>query len=280
MYELVCNLGRENLVLDLGAGAGSFNYGATQAQVIALDACYPLRCQSDAGRIIGVSQAIPIKTGSVDVVISNHTLEHFENLSAALLEIDRILKPGGHLWAAVPDGSAFDDRLYRYLFAGGGHVNRFTLQSLIETVESQTHLRAAKYKKLYSGFVYLNPPASEKLVHYPYPARHLDKVPPRVLEFLLRWFNYLVRMADGMLGASLSLYGWGIVFRRSGETSNPARTEVKRVPRMPADTNVCFACGSGHQESVLLPILKAFLFFKFYNCPCCGKKNLFSRALE
>jgi hypothetical protein len=85
---------------------------------------------------------------------------------------------------------------------------------------------------------------------------------------------------DRVLGTSLSLYGWEIVFRSCGEKGGVAVKETGRISRIVADTNVCFSCGSINPESVLRPILRNFWLVKSYNCPSCGKTNLFSETLE
>src|SRR6476469_2809969 len=45
----------------------------------------------------------PIRTDSQDFVIANHLLEHCQNPIRALAEFDRVLKPGGILYLALPD---------------------------------------------------------------------------------------------------------------------------------------------------------------------------------
>jgi len=50
--------------------------------------------QSDA-------QAIPFPSASFDAVLANHMLYHVPNLSRALAELGRVLKPGGVLFAAT-----------------------------------------------------------------------------------------------------------------------------------------------------------------------------------
>ncbi len=47
------------------------------------------------------AQALPLGDASVDVVIANHMLYHLPDLSGALAEIRRVLKPGGHLCATT-----------------------------------------------------------------------------------------------------------------------------------------------------------------------------------
>jgi predicted SAM-dependent methyltransferase len=48
--------------------------------------------------------------GEVDFVIANHLIEHIEAPIAALLEWHRVLRPGGILFMAVPDGRVTFDR--------------------------------------------------------------------------------------------------------------------------------------------------------------------------
>jgi len=276
MDDLIRDLNAGCRVLDLGAGGGSFGYVSTAADVFALDLDFPASAQDCRGRSLGNSQQLPFLDQVFDVVVCNHTLEHFEGPEKALGEIGRVVKPGGHLWIAVPDGFGFDDHLYRWLFEGGGHVNRFSLETLVQMVEMDSSLRAIRYKRLHTGFVYLNPPDPAKLRHYPRRARRLARIIPRfTLVWSSRRLNWLVRVLDRWFGCSLSLYGFGVVFEsRGGELA--AKPLEESLPEIPADRNVCMACGCGHPSSGLRPILKGRLIWRSYVCPLCGAKNFFA----
>ncbi len=63
---------------------------------------------------------LPFADRTFDAVISNHSLEHFEDLAGALGEIGRVLKPSGAVHIVVPDASTFCHRGYRWLARGGG----------------------------------------------------------------------------------------------------------------------------------------------------------------
>ena len=278
MDDLVRDLPASALVLDLGASGGSFSYASTPARVMALDVAFPANPQETWARTLADSRSLPLKKNVVDVVVCNHTLEHFEDYEASIREIDRVLKPGGFLWAAVPDGFSLDDRFYRYMFEGGGHVNRFSLHSFVFTVESQTALRAQRYKKLHTGFVYLNPPDPVKIQYYPNRAQILGRIPVRLLRAILRWLNYLVRICDRLFGTQWSHYGWGIVFGSSKQQDSSQLSDLKNLASVPEDLNVCFSCGAGHPLPPLLNKLKRSLLWKTYVCPSCGTRNLFVRG--
>ena len=50
------------------------------------------------GILAGDARSIPLKTGSIDVVVSNSTLDHFQDkndLAVAFQELARVLRPGG-----------------------------------------------------------------------------------------------------------------------------------------------------------------------------------------
>ena len=277
MDHLVRPLSPAAVVLDLGAGPGSFSYAATEARVLAVDVDFPDAAQGAWARVLGDSGAIPLGEETVDVVVCNHTLEHFPDCRQAIREIDRVLRPGGSLWVAVPDSGCLDDRLYRFLFLGGGHVNCFSLASLVEAIETGTRLRTRSCKKLFTGFVYLNPPDPGKVQYYPPRAQLLARIPSRLLRTLLCWMNYAVRLVDRLLRTRLSQYGWGLVVRREDNSSGPV-TDLARLRMEAGDANVCFACGAGHVEATLKPF--RVLFRTCYECPNCGTRNLVSPLSE
>ncbi len=274
MDDLVRELSPQARVLDLGAGGGSFNYSSTAGQVVAVDLSFPAQPQPCLGRLIADSGALPLASASFDVVVCNHTLEHFESLNEAVGEINRVMRPGAFLWAAVPDGFSFDDRLYRWVFRGGGHVNQFSLRSFIQALEDGTQLQARRCKKLHTGFIYLKPPPPERLQHYPRRARPLGWIPPRLLEAFVRVLHYAVRRLDGWFQRSWSLYGWGVVFERVEAQEGLQPSSISQLEWIPPDINVCFSCGAGHPAASLIPRLDRFLLWKVYRCSC-GKRNFF-----
>ena len=245
MHELLSNLAAGAKVLDLGAGGGSFVSG----QAIRIDLEReslrgPSAVQADAA-------ALPFPESSFDVIISNHSLEHFGNLAGALAEIGRVIKPDGALYVAVPDARTFCDRLYRWLARGGGHVNAFcSAPELARKIARATGLPHVATRTLRASFSYLN-------------RKNRRTPPPRKLYLLgcgtetsLLALNALVRLSDRWLGTRLSIYGWAFY-------CGTIKTEIDRTTW----TDVCIRCGSGHPPSAAAGRL-------FYRCPQCGAPNV------
>src|SRR4051812_30871317 len=122
MHEILRHLPAGSFVLDLGCRTGSFPESDTAARVVRVD-----RDFGPGARFVqGDAAKLPFADGTFAAVISNHSLEHFDNLAGALSEIRRVISPDGALYIAVPDATTLTDRIYRWLASGGGHVNAFT----------------------------------------------------------------------------------------------------------------------------------------------------------
>ena len=62
-----------------------------------------------------INEGIPLKDESVDAIISQEGIEHFENQLSALQEFNRILKKGGSLIITTPNNSNMVGRLSYFL---------------------------------------------------------------------------------------------------------------------------------------------------------------------
>jgi len=93
------------------------------------------------GRILfGCADALclPFADESFDVVICSEVLEHIPNYIAAIAELSRVTKPGGHLCITVP--RAWPERICwwldsQYSKTPGGHIRIFTTSDLRREVE-------------------------------------------------------------------------------------------------------------------------------------------------
>jgi SAM-dependent methyltransferase len=263
VHEILRHLRAGEIVLDLGSKSGSFDTTSLLARTIRVDLCAP----APAKRVSAVradAARLPFRDSSFAAVIANHSLEHFQQLDAALAAAGRVLRTGGALFVAVPDASSLTDRIYRWLGRGGGHVNAFrSAADIIDRVTARTGLGYVGGRVLCSSLSFLNS------------RNHTAPAPRKLLllgggrESILRWLNRLFRIFDRWLGTRMSVYGWALYF---GSVPEPisSRTWV----------NVCVRCGAGCDSADLLAaglVRRRLLFARSYICPKCGASNFFYR---
>jgi SAM-dependent methyltransferase len=256
LEELFRELNFGSRVLDLGCAAGSFDSNACPGRVVRADLDAPAHLVHD-DFVRTDAAALPFPNGCFDVIVCNHSVEHFADLPAALAEIRRVLAPGGLLFVSVPDASTLTDRLYRWLARGGGHLNAFrSFAQLVSAVESGASLHLLSARVLCTSLSFLN-------------RRNHPSRPPRKLWLLgggaepaLRWLTRLFRLSDRWLGSRASVYGWRCTF---GPVAPPRTPECE-----PPWTNVCIRCGSGHPSDSLSRDGAS------YSCPNCRARNFFT----
>lgn len=254
-------------VLDVGSGAGSFAGYPVRCAVVAFDedvdafqtaASPPEGCY----RVFGKSHAMPFGAGAFDLVICHHVLEHVSQLEETLAEIRRVLKPGGRFYAAVPNGYGLCDGIYRWVFEGGGHVNRFERERFVKLIEGALDLRLARWQKLYSSYAYLW--RLGELMQAPPPGlsrrlRSIGRLPRRAIRLFQRTLYAAGRRCDRMFGTGLAVYGWAFYFEGSAGGA---------VREAPGYVNVCLSCGCGDPAASL-----ARLGPRRYRCSNCGHLN-------
>jgi Methyltransferase domain len=265
MLDLLGNLPAGARVLDIGAGPGSFRCRRTDLSVIRLDLERPHNL-SEGSYVLADAVSMPFAPASFDLVVSNHSLEHFIELEATVREIGRVMKPGGVLYVSVPDATTLTDRIYRWLGRGGGHVNPFRSPGEVAALVTRlTGLPLKSTTVLFSSLSFLN--------------RHNFVTPPprRIAlfafgnEFCIAVSMWILRGLDRRCGTRLSRYGWSFRFGN-----------VAAAKPVEAWINVCVRCGSGHSVPYLLkyaPIRKVAGLFRSYRCPACGGFNFLTPEL-
>ncbi len=96
-------LGKEQVVLDAGAGEARHKAYFARSQYIALDSCSGDLAWNYSGLDVrGNLQDLPLRSSSVDCVLCMVVLEHTRNPHQVILELARVLKPNGKLYMVVP----------------------------------------------------------------------------------------------------------------------------------------------------------------------------------
>lgn len=107
------------IVLDIasGEGYGSAILASAAHKVISIDISQEAishaqnRYQAENLTFItGACTAIPLKDSTIDVVVSFETIEHHDKHEEMMLEIKRVLRPGGLLILSSPDKFEYSDR--------------------------------------------------------------------------------------------------------------------------------------------------------------------------
>ena len=87
-------------VADVGAGTGIFAaawpvWGADTVVAVEVAEAMAREGRAAAPYALGQAEALPLATGSLDVVWMSATFHHFADQTAAVTEIDRVLRPDG-----------------------------------------------------------------------------------------------------------------------------------------------------------------------------------------
>jgi hypothetical protein len=186
-----------------------------------------------------------------------------------LAEIARVLAPGGRCFFSMPDGHGLCDAVYRFVFEGGGHVNRFRRAEVVRRIEQGAGVRLVRWQKLYSSFAYLrrlidllnaNPPGlAPRLVA-------LGRLPRWTLSFGQHALYVGTRLADTVFGGDSAIYGWAFFFERAPECS---------PQEQPGYVNVCLYCGVG-QAAADHPRVTRFRC----QCAACGRLYPYTRPFR
>ena len=126
-------------ILDAGCGPnGSYwwKQKPEEARMLALDLYHP-PSKLPANTTVRQQDILdyahePGTAGTFDRIVADHILEHISRPLDVVLGFNHLLRTGGLLHVGVPDCNQFTDRFYRLIHAGGGgHVSRFTRDSLV-----------------------------------------------------------------------------------------------------------------------------------------------------
>jgi 2-polyprenyl-3-methyl-5-hydroxy-6-metoxy-1,4-benzoquinol methylase len=133
--------------LDVGCSVGNLVVEASQlgfdAEGIDVDPVATEEARR-AGRPVRTARVEEV-TGTYDVVVANHVLEHIGDLSDFLAQVSRVLARDGRFFVFSPNHHGLIARLRRSRWMGwvpSEHVWHFTPETLASTVERASPLRA------------------------------------------------------------------------------------------------------------------------------------------
>jgi SAM-dependent methyltransferase len=164
----------------------------TRDQTIWADAQIELCGRAERVDVVANADVLPFESGSQGFVLTSHMLEHMFDPIAALLEWDRVLRPGGVIFAIVPKRDALESDKVRPLTS---------LQELIDRHEGRIPI-----------------PQRDDHQHWTVWTHHEGKALVRWMTANcgVRWKLLKVQATDDKVGN-----GWTIVIRKIGPRAVP-----------------------------------------------------------
>jgi SAM-dependent methyltransferase len=259
IHDWIAGMRPDQRVLDVGSGAGSFPGASFCCKIVTLDedpAVRPAVCAR--------ADAIPFANASFDLIVCHHALEHIDDIDTTLAEMARVLTPSGRCFFSFPNGYGFCDAIYRYVFEGGGHVNRLRKDQTVRLIEDRLGVRLVRWQKLYSSFAYLR--RLMDLLRDPPPGLQprllaIGRLPRQAIAGFQHLCYLSSRLIDSITGTGLSVYGWALFFERQPATP---------PDQQPGFINVCIYCGMGQPAATASRRLKLLC-----RCSSCGRSYPF-----
>jgi SAM-dependent methyltransferase len=237
-------------VLDLGCGPGSVPYLEYPGLRFFGSDQYPdaasARWPSNAALALADAERLPYAGATFDAAVCGFSFEHFSDPKAALIELDRVLRPGAWLHISIPRASSLQDRLYRFTYRGGGHLQRYSLESFLQLVYTHTGFKLEGWAPGAGGFNWLRDvPCGDFLHRLLFRSfRAWAEVGWRPLDasdFLLRF----------RLGGACGYYRVDYVCGRCGSAISPLDESAHRLSQAPCSPT--WLCPSCSFENVRVP---------------------------
>ena len=170
-------LNHNGSMLDVGCGEGRHIFGVMQEypmmKCVGLDmdddslkkaeegySYFESISEVGAEFIKGSAYSLPFPDNTFDLIVCSEVLEHLHEYIDAVIEINRVLKPGGKFFASVP--AFWPEKICWYLSKEyqnqpGGHLRIFDQKKLIHEIEDRgfKFLSSEKFHSIHSPYWWL-----------------------------------------------------------------------------------------------------------------------------
>ena len=170
-------LNHNGSMLDVGCGEGRHIFGVMQEypmmKCVGLDmdddslkkaeegySYFESISEVGAEFIKGSAYSLPFPDNTFDLIVCSEVLDHLHEYNDAVIEINRVLKPGGKFFASVP--AFWPEKICWYLSKEyqnqpGGHLRIFDQKKLIHEIEDRgfKFLSSEKFHSIHSPYWWL-----------------------------------------------------------------------------------------------------------------------------
>ncbi|MBU0649369.1 class I SAM-dependent methyltransferase [Patescibacteria group bacterium] len=153
---------QDGSVLDIGFAALPNPY---LKDAMGLDICLPKDTPPSYGKVIKCNlnfEKIPLENGSLDNIIAGDVIEHLENPSFFLREVNRILRQNGHLILCTPQANDWWATLHNWFFRKwindpdrGEHLQNWTILDMTRLLK-KNGFQISKMEGFYMHFPKIN----------------------------------------------------------------------------------------------------------------------------
>jgi ubiquinone/menaquinone biosynthesis C-methylase UbiE len=209
--KMVSYIGREGMILDNGCGNGILFSLLRWSNMVGLDISWNMLRKAKARNprvVLGDSHHLPFGTANFDAVFCRGLLHHLDDPLQGIIEMYRVLKPGGEA-VFVDTNASIVSKLPRLLAKKGHHFSR----------QHKNFSRADYVRMIRSRF------KVEKSVFFGYIAYPLLGFPDvidifRFLPMKQRLCRFLIRTDEFISNIPLiSTHGWAILVKAVKQTN-------------------------------------------------------------
>jgi len=120
--EGIYNSNSESTVLDIGCGTGFFTEKFQSNTRIGIDisignAAAARKLSDNVLVAVADAQCLPFQSNSFDLIFVSGVLEHFQNLDAFYMEVNRILKKNGRVYQTIDIRPKYTYLLWKFVFS-------------------------------------------------------------------------------------------------------------------------------------------------------------------
>jgi malonyl-CoA O-methyltransferase len=166
------------VVLDMACGTGRYGLLATArgaARVVSIDnSAAMLNANQSSLRALATTESLPLSSASIDIILCGLALGHLPHLESSLLEISRVLKPGG--WTLISD-------FHPFIFMKGQKRTFTAPDGAVYAVEHYVHLYSDYFRAATAADLRLYDVAEVGLPRSSKKGFADDRIPPVVIAY-------------------------------------------------------------------------------------------------